>query len=91
MRWLKRSGAEQPLSRRAFAATRVLGFVMLAVSIVCVVGAWVYWQDLSWPWRVALDAMPILFLASWRDIRQIFISYAGYRREWEESAHKKPP
>jgi len=71
-------------------ATRAIAFVLLLVSIACVAAAWVYWKSLSWPLRIVVDAVPILFLAGGRDIRRMFTSYARYRREWEESAAKTP-
>lgn len=86
----KRTTADQPLSKAAFIATRVLGLFMLAASVACVVVAWMYWERLSWPYRVLLDLFAALFFfGSREDVRQLFTSYDRYRQQWEENEGKK--
>ncbi len=65
-------------------ATRVLVTLMLTASVACAVIGWVYWHRLSWPSRVVLEVIPVLFFGTRDDVRRTFISYGRYRREWAE-------
>lgn len=74
----------QPLSKRAFVATRVVAALMLAASLICGVLGLLYWSRLSWPYLVLLEAIPIVFFGALDDVRAVFRSYRQYKLDWDK-------
>jgi len=82
-------GAGSPLSKRGYLGARLLAALMLAASIACVAAVYTFYEQLTWPYRVGASIMAVFFTFGLRDVRNLFLSYAEYKREW--TGQQDPP
>lgn len=82
-------GAGSPLSRSGYLGARLLATLMLAASIASVAVVYIYYEQLTWPYRVGASLMAVFFTFGLRDVRNLFLSYTEYKREW--TSQQNPP
>jgi hypothetical protein len=77
------------LTRKEYRVAQIASCALLALSLASMVVSYLWWDRLSWGWRVIVAAVPVILASSPRDMLRVFMSYSRYLREYDEPRERR--